>query len=690
MLNKNGYELMAGSSGVEEDRYINIDKHIEIKISTIKECWEQYIKIGKIKDNKYLRPEILSSWKRSKERGLDAYEYKPVVISQEELKEKLEENRLLIEICMLLVNDYISSIKGTGFRVDIVDPDLVIIKQFGEEENIKIANDQGTFPGVYRKEEFVGANAPCLAAILGKPVQLVGPEHYKAPLQYWTCSAVPLFDKEGCLLGIVSLSGHYSKAHEHTLGMAIALGKAIEFCYYQNQIREEKELNTKYIEGIINTIADGIIATDNNGVIKMFNKTAGELFGVTPQKLIGRDIRKIFDGKSSIINTINTGKGYWDSELIFMKEKERTIVIGNIIPIKNTENNSDKRNGALAIFKSMKNVRGFVKNVAGLKAFFTFDDLIGNSPEFVQVKSLALQAAKLPSYILLQGESGTGKELFAQAIHNASNSCDGPFVAINCGAIPVDIIESELFGYEEGSFTGAKKGGQPGKLQLAEGGTLFLDEINSMPLNLQVKLLRVLQNKTFMRVGGIEEIQFRARVISASNKDLWEEVHKGSFREDLFYRLNVIVISLPPLRERKEDIVTLINYFTQKLSKRLNIDFHISKKAVEPLLAYDWPGNVRELENVIERSAVLAFSRGSRMVEEQDLENYPGFKTALPRFTCEELMGTLDTVEKDVIIKVLEIVNGNKSKAAKVLGITRKTLYKKIKKYSQENSSQLF
>jgi len=650
------------------------------RVKAISKSWEEYVKNGEIINAQFLRPEILSSWQRSKQQGLNPYDYEPVVINKELFEKKIEKNRVLIETCSVLANDFLASLKDTGFRIDILDPDLVIIKQFGEEENIKKANDQGTFPGVRRNEEFVGTNAPCMAAILGKPIQLVGPEHYKAELQYWTCSAAPLFDKKGDIICILNLVGHYTKAHEHTLGMTRALSKAIEFCYYQQQISEEKELAMKYMESIINTISDGLIAIDTQGIITIFNKTAGKLLGVRPESLIGKDIWEMFDHNSTIFDTLRNHNEHLNSELVFSKGKKRTVVVGNLMPIEK----SDKSIEALAIFKGMKHVTGFVQNIAGFKAFFTFDDLIGNNPIFTQAKSLAIEAAKLPSYVLLQGESGTGKELFAQAIHNASESCDGPFVAINCGAIPAELIESELFGYEEGAFTGAKRGGQPGKLQLAEGGTLFLDEINSTPLNMQVKLLRVLQTKKFMRVGGKNEIDFRARVITASNKDLSEEISIGNFRKDLFYRINVIAIYLPLLRERKDDIPMLIDYFCIKLTQRLKIDVRVSARIVESFLSYDWPGNIRELENALERSAVITYSKGRQTIEELYLINKPGLSSASVFGSENILVDTLDTVSKEMILKVLKDVSGNKSKAARVLGITRKTLNRKIIKYSIE------
>lgn len=646
------------------------------KLLSLKKNWEEYMNTDQVQNSKYLQQDILASWERSKSKGIDPFDYTPIVVSQQELKEKLENNKTLCEICEVCVNAYMKSLKGTGFRVDLLDTDLTLIKQFGEEKNIKLANEQGTFPGVTRKEELIGTTSGGLAALLNKPIQTVGPEHYKLPLHYWTCSSTPIHQSDGKLLGILSLSGYFIQVHEHTLGMSIAITKAIEYCYNQNKIREEIELTNKYVDGIINTISDGIIATDTEGNIRIMNKMAGQILNVEPANLMDKCVRCYFDGQSSIIKTLDKKASYVENELLFSNKNKRTFVVGSIMPVK-SENN---KTGALAIFKGMKNARGFVKNVAGLKAFFVFDDIIGNSPNILMAKSLAKQAAKLPFNVLLQGESGTGKELFAQSLHNEGPDCNGPFVSINCGAIPFDLIESEFFGYEDGAFTGALKGGKPGKFQLAEGGTIFLDEINSMPLNMQVKLLRVLQNRNFTRIGGVDEISFRAKIISASNTNLLTEVRKGNFREDLYFRLNVIDIHLPPLRERKEDIPCFVERFLDKTCEKLGVYMNVEPAAMEVLLSYNWPGNIRELENVIEKAVVIALSKGKKTIDRHDLLQYTcnaeqESVDPFPAITSTSLASN----EKIIIEKVLRDTKGNKSKAAKILGITRKTLYKKLK-----------
>ena len=289
--------------------------------------------------------------------------------------------------------------------------------------------------------------------------------------------------------------------------------------------------------------------------------------------------------------------------------------------------------------------------------------------------------ANSPSTILIEGESGTGKEILAQSIHNYSYRRNNRFVAINCGAIPANIIESELFGYEDGAFTGGRKGGKAGKFEAANGGTLFLDEVGEMPLDMQVKLLRVLQEGRITRVGGYKEIPIDIRIIAATNRDLKKEIENGTFREDLYYRLCVIPIIVPPLRERKKDIEELINHFLKSKSDKLGKSLPLmDRNLLKLFIDYKWPGNIRELENSIESYVNLddAFNFNVRLDVEIE-ENVNDSKNV-----CEKniTLHTLEHMERKMIEKAIFFFGGNMTKAAKSLGISRNTLYLKIKRYN--------
>ena len=321
-----------------------------------------------------------------------------------------------------------------------------------------------------------------------------------------------------------------------------------------------------------------------------------------------------------------------------------------------------------------------LKNMRGAK--YSWQSIIGNSILMQNVKNMAAKAAKTDSNVLINGESGTGKELFAHAIHNDSKRFDGPFIKINCAAIPKDLLESELFGYEEGAFTGAKKQGKVGKFELANGGTIFLDEIGDMPLDMQVKILRVLQEKEVERIGGNRTIPIDCRIIAATNRNLTERIRENEFREDLYYRLNVVNVDVPPLRDRKEDIEILTLKLMEKLSNTLGkYVSNITVDALESLKAYNWPGNIRELENVVERAINMTEN------ESIELQHLPSFIIAnVPKeqsvaTNLTSLRHAVEEVEKATILKCLKAVNYNKLKAAKILGISRTSLYEKMEKF---------
>jgi DNA-binding NtrC family response regulator len=305
-----------------------------------------------------------------------------------------------------------------------------------------------------------------------------------------------------------------------------------------------------------------------------------------------------------------------------------------------------------------------------LKTRYRFDNIIGLSGKMQDVFRLVEMVSQTNTTVLIRGESGTGKELIAMAIHQNSPRAQHPFVAVNCAAIPENLLESELFGYEKGAFTGADRS-KPGRFELAGEGTLFLDEIGDLPLSLQVKLLRVLQNREFERLGGLKPIPMRARIIAATNKDLEKEMREGRFREDLYYRINVFPIFLPPLRERKEDILPLVEYFTKKLNNGQPVP--LATETQQILLNYHWPGNVRELENVIERAVIL--SQGGP-IRPEHLPPHLQTSSASPLpLTIPDSGIDLEEVERNLILKALEKARGNKSRAAALLGITRRKLY---------------
>jgi transcriptional regulator with PAS, ATPase and Fis domain len=340
-------------------------------------------------------------------------------------------------------------------------------------------------------------------------------------------------------------------------------------------------------------------------------------------------------------------------------------------------------NGLVIVINEIARAKKLVNKLLTQNARFTFYDIIGKNSRFCMTLKIAKTVATRESNILLLGESGTGKDVFAQAIHNASPRRLGPFVAINCGAIPKELIGSELFGYSEGAFTGASKGGKMGKFELADGGTLFLDEIGEMPLEQQKALLRVLDERWVSRIGGQDVIPVDVRIIAATNKDLEQEVKKSTFRQDLFYRLNVFAIKMVPLRERKDDIKLLANSFMEKFDTRWS-HIEVPENVWQLLHNYDWPGNVRELQNILERALVL--SDGHRLT--LDLINLP--QDSKPPYNSKHnfldnkqnpIINNLQHYEAEMLRDILQRNNWNISKTSIELGVSRTTLYRKIGVY---------
>ena len=427
---------------------------------------------------------------------------------------------------------------------------------------------------------------------------------------------------------------------------------------------------------ILETIHEGALAIDARGIVTHCNTTAEKLLKLKRGQIIGRKLEE-FWADTPALQVLHTGSEYIEKEEIYLgKDKNRMHFIVSVRPIPGYE----KPDGAVVSFRDIAEARRLIYDLSATVMDYTFDDIIGESRTIRQVKEQALRVAGGNSTILITGESGTGKEIFARAIHQASARVEGPFITINCGAIPETLLESELFGYEGGAFTGAKKEGKVGKFELANEGTIFLDEIGEMPLHLQVKLLHVLQNREVERVGGNNKTSVDVRIIAASNRDLEKMMNEGNFRKDLYFRLSVIPLHIPPLKERREDIPALVQCCLDKYGPMLSKKF----SAVEPdtmdcLLKYHWPGNVRELENAVEYAVNMASGTTINLlslpprIRESQAER--GQKFVMP------LKERVRDYERIIIQEHLDLYGNSyegKNTIAEKLEISRATLYRKL------------
>ena len=447
-------------------------------------------------------------------------------------------------------------------------------------------------------------------------------------------------------------------------------------------------LQSTYQQQITNTIDEGYLTVDKKGIITFINQTGTKILGLDENELTGKPLIVVLPNFSpSPLDTLYTMENWVNREVYFDLPKGKIHLIFSVIPL--IENGLPV--GIVITFKEMKIIMKKLESLVSIKPIFQFEDIIYKSRTMQELIKTAKVAAKTESNILIEGESGTGKELIAQSIHNQSQRKGKPFVVIDCSSIPRDLVESELFGYVDGAFTGARKGGRLGKFEVANGGTVFLDEIGEMPLEIQVKLLRVLQSRTITKVGGQDPIPSNVRIIAATNRNLEEEVENDNFRLDLYYRLNVLQLTVPSLREREGDIPLLAKTLVEVAANRTNRHSpKISMETMNMIERYSWPGNIRELENVIERAILVAHD----VIEPEHLPNYI-HKAALlseKRMTekqiflnlTEKNVNSFKGMEKELIINTLHQVNWNKSLAARKLGISRSNLYEKIARYNIE------
>lgn len=462
---------------------------------------------------------------------------------------------------------------------------------------------------------------------------------------------------------------------------------------------KEFDRTQAYLHTILNTIDESCTVIDEDTNVLYWTKGAEKLFSVTENDIIGKPITNFFSSERlEILNTLKSGTSVYhhqhharndlvvmiNSNPVYLNEKIIGAVVSETDITSQIRLNNELYMTSEKLFHLEEEVR------KSLPSANPFTYIRGNSPALKQTMGIVKKAATTNASVLIYGESGVGKELFAKAIHNLRETDNAPFVAINCGAIPSGLFESEIFGYEKGAFSGADQKGKKGKVELAKGGTLFLDEIGEMPLEMQVKILRLLQEKKFYPVGGTKELEVDFRVVAATNRDLKELINEGKFREDLYYRLNVVNFKVPPLRERLEDIIELTHYFLYEVSVKYNRPIHgISQAVMQALLQHSWPGNIRELKNVVERLVVFS-DNGEINIEDLPTE----MEKTTPSINLHHsvqpiqpisdgqstLSEQLQEYEKDIILRELNKASGNKLLCARNLDITRATLYNRINK----------
>ena len=640
--------------------------HLEDAIRQLQNSWLQMIENKRI-DQK-IRPVIAESWKRSLKYGVPFDKHLPPSANFENELQRYEQ---ILEIANPIINRFRQEIEDSGFFIMVSSAEGLILRLYGKTDQIeKVANQHNTMPGIDFSERNKGTNIVALCLNNQSANQIFGAENFSVIGHNSSASGAPLRDPlTKRLVGTVAISSNYNiLQHSHSLIMVKAIGFAIEQAMGQYIMQQFQDYGQKFF----NSDYGLIIACDSGQIVSM-NGRAMELLKLDhpkPENLV--EITSVPELNQILIEARAAGSSLSSGWTVAGHGKN--VLEITAVPIRygllRTGFILITRKNRMFIFDSNRAQAGEEPaEERKAKAFTTFQT---RSPRMQALLETARRAALSPSNILLLGETGTGKELLARAIHDYSPFCEGPFVPLNCGCIPRDLIASELFGYTRGSFTGAEKTGKKGKFEIAAGGTLFLDEIGEMPLDIQVALLRVLEERVVYPIGADKGVPVSCRVIAATNQDLLQAVKEGRFRDDLYYRLNVLNIRIPPLRERAEDILFLAEYFCRQYGRKIS---DLDPEIMEMFLSYPWPGNVRELKNTIER--LVCFSNGGPITRELLPDEFLAFYETADL----SLSKACGLSEQEQIKKALSETGHNVSEAARKLGISRSTLYRKMKKY---------
>ncbi|MEK5272115.1 sigma-54-dependent Fis family transcriptional regulator [Aeribacillus sp. FSL K6-8394] len=629
----------------------------------VERSWEDKIS-GKIRKN------VLDSWSRCQETGVDPMQLQTkAALTEYELNHLLKGSELY-QIAKPIIDNLFYKLKGTRYLITLTDENGCIIYLKGEPYVLREAEKMNFTVGMDWSENAAGTNAIGTCIVTQNPIQIFSAEHFCQGCHPWTCSSAPIihpFTKE--VIGVIDFTGFWEDAQPHTLGLAVSTAQVIEKQLAYVYMKVNNYLIDYFFQCANKWKNDHILVLNHAFYVVKSSEKLMELFNL---KHAG-DLTENPDFHS-LINEMKRMSKFSAKNDISSDLMVRDFKVLAIEPI----HFKGEVAGYMVVLKDNKKV--FRTTARYILKDEPWNDIIGTSDELLTALNKCYKAAPSNVPILLLGESGTGKEKIAKSIHQSSQRRDKPFLAINCGAIPKELIGSELFGYESGTFTGGSKEGKKGKFEEANEGTLFLDEIGEMPLDLQVHLLRVLQEKEIMRLGSSQTIPINVRIIAATNKNLYALCKQGLFREDLFFRLNVVTVNIPPLRERREDIPLIADYFLKKFAKKYAREsLSIAQETLNYFLEYSWPGNIREMQNVIEYAVIFS---DSPVIRIEDLPAY-FIENRMSLSINNQLkdLSLIEIEEQKVLVRLLEETGWNLSAVAKKMNIARSTLYRKLKKY---------
>lgn len=643
-------------------------------------AWECFVDTGAL-DRDLVPEHVAESWQRAQHWKIDPFHIpQSAYLDPIAYGKRREENRYLVSIARPFMEDMFRYLEKSLYLIVLYDIDGYHLLRIGQGVDFEGPRQTPIREGLCFDERVLGTTGFSLAKRHARPIQIIGCEHYVSLLHHVVGYYAPIDDPLGSgMLGVIGVTTARTTPNSHSMALAVAASTSIEHSLRIDHGRKTTLFYWKALQATMDSLSDGVFLIDVKGNFLEMNAAARNIFGIGDGDLRRKGYSDIID-VPHLVELIGDVLAHEDRE-----EKEADIEVNDqvyLVSVKCAFGEERRLRGVMVQMKNVKSLSKVIRHIAGDQQKYTSGFMIASSPKMQGIRGIARRAAESDANIIVEGESGTGKEVLAHMIHLASPRASQELVVINCAAIPSELMESTLFGHEKGAFTGALHT-HIGKFELADRGTVFLDEIGEMPLTMQAKLLRVLEEGTIERVGGKRPIRIDIRVIVATNRDLRKEVRLGRFRGDLFYRLNVFLVQLPPLRERKEEIRGLVPLFLGQMSDVFNkvID-DVAEDYYEALSGYDWPGNIRELRNAVKYSLTFL---DETVLRARHLAGFfaGGCQEIVPedtrRIVSSPVHGRLSNLEGMAIRKSLDAARGNKAKAAKLLGIARATLYRKLK-----------
>ncbi|MEW6358081.1 MAG: sigma 54-interacting transcriptional regulator [Planctomycetota bacterium] len=659
------------------------------------DAWRLFMETGEIAPS--VRQSVAESWRRSKNAGVDPNMATFPNASPQELEGKRASHGELIGRMSKTLESIEQNLSTSGVILALFDETGCLLSSVGDRTLIGYAAGMRLGAGAQLGEDSSGTNAVALVLATGQPSLCWSPEHYCLRLHHLNSAAAPVYGRGGRLLGVLGLLALASGSQApHLLALAM---EAVNSARYQSRTKHLTEwLKQHYhpITDLFGASSEAMAVISSRGYVKQINPAALKLLDISSAKDLDKPIDQVVRFSPALSDRLRSEKPFKDERVEMMTQSDTFALRIDGRPLHDP---LGQRLGTMIVFHSREALPKAAAADRPPSAKFTFNDICGTSEAIERARAAAKQVAETSVSVLLEGESGTGKEMFAQAIHNASDRRNGPFVTVNCAAIPPELIESELFGYTPGAFTGARREGMTGKFEAADKGTIFLDEICETALAMQSEILRVLENRTIVRVGEHEEIPVDIRIVAATNRKLLEEVESGNLREDLYYRLSVAKIPLPPLAERVSDIPMLVESFIEQFNQSMGRNVkNVSEHVMSAFMSYHWPGNVRELRNTIEHAVMVA---GEETIEWEHLPEelaqsllYKGAgyvrrddplldqKKGLEKLTHELRDGA-----KELYMRALKLAEGNRTRAAEILGVGRSTFYRKLAEIEAEGAA---